>query len=188
MILIFCCLWGLLEAVCFPVAADVILTYLSFQGLSTGLFSMQFVLIGALFGGAFMHKLGKTRYEMGMRWATLLPGVFPNMVNQVKSTLQKRGLFDMVIGSLIGIPYKVYALETAHVLQTPLWLFLLVSIPARLLRFSGVCCLISLIDKYLPASFVYRFEALTLFWIIFYAFYIRKMSRWKRSPIEPPHD
>ncbi len=100
------------------------------------------------------------------------------MIADVRSQLDERGLVALFIGPLIGTPYKIYALEAAGA-GFGIWGFLLISIPARLLRFVLVTSVVALVSKGLKRFVQVRRLQLILVvaWISFYTFYFYVMSQ-----------
>ena len=97
--------------------------------------------------------------------------------------MRVQGAMAIFIGSLQGIPYKTYAIQAAPIFGRSLLYFILVSIPARLIRFLGsVFCthvLFSILLK--NSSLPYKMGVLTLFWLVLYTVYFRKMYLWKKA-------
>jgi len=100
-----------------------------------------------------------------------VPAVSATMFIQAESDLQRHGVWGACAGPLRGIPYKVYAVEApAH---SMLWVFLAVTIPARLWRFVVVWLGFAgagvLLRKFGRSSFAPSLHL--LFWVVTYAIY-----------------
>jgi hypothetical protein len=78
----------------------------------------------------------------------------------------------MTIGSLSGVPYKIFAVEAAGA-GLGLGAFAAMSVPARGLRFVLAVLLAYGIGRMLPADWGprARLGLLAGFWAVFYAFY-----------------
>lgn len=76
----------------------------------------------------------------------------------------------MFLGPFTGLPYKVYALQAAT-LPTNFAVFLLVSFPARLLRFVLVSVSTAVVGRWLNRYLDLRRQRtiLVVAWIAFYA-------------------
>jgi hypothetical protein len=91
--------------------------------------------------------------------------------------LEKSGVLAVLLGPTLGIPYKIYAAH-AH-LNISFLSFLLISIPARMVRFVLVGMATPYVmDKLLPgASEDIRLHVLVLLWAVMYAGYFYVKSR-----------
>jgi hypothetical protein len=91
--------------------------------------------------------------------------------------LQNSGLVALFIGPLVGTPYKLYALEAAQ-LGYGLFVFLLVSIPARLMRFIIVTMVSAAASRALGRYVGVRtLQVLHIgVWVAFYSWYFYVMS------------
>ena len=98
------------------------------------------------------------------------------MIADVASQLDTRGITALFVGPLIGTPYKIYALEAAGA-GFGLLIFLLVSIPARMMRFVIVSSVAALASHYLNKVVSMRviLGLHVALWIGFYAFYFSVM-------------
>ena len=165
-------IWGLAEATLFFVVPDVFLTYLGLFDLSLGLMGALWSLVGALIGGAVMYYLGVKDIEKMHRLLMRIPGISQPMIQHVKSSLESRGALALFLGPLKGVPYKNYAIY-AYQKKISFSRFLLISIPARLIRFVLSVCVAYFI-AYTWSPWI-KVSALTLFWVLFYIWYFRKM-------------
>ena len=99
------------------------------------------------------------------------------MIERVQAQLASHGPWSLFIGPLTGTPYKIYALEAAGA-GIGLLAFLLISIPARLLRFVLVVFLTAAIARACRGRLGLR--TLQVWhagaWIAFYAGYFYAMS------------
>ena len=90
--------------------------------------------------------------------------------------LDNRGLVALFVGPLIGTPYKIYALQAA-LLGYGLLIFLLISIPARMMRFAVVTIVSAVASRYLGKFVGLRTLQIlhVTLWIVFYAWYFSVM-------------
>ena len=106
-----------------------------------------------------------------------LPGISDGMIANVQAQLRDTGLLALFIGPLIGTPYKIYAAEAAA-LGFSLTALVLVSIPARLLRFVLVAMVFALLGRWL-GRFLTRSVIRAMHvcgWVVFYAWYFYVMA------------
>ncbi len=170
-------LWGFAEATLFFVVPDVLLSAAGVARLRRGLVACGFALGGALADGALMYGWG--RYDAAGALAVLdrLPAISPEMLAAVRDDLTRSGSGAILLGPLSGTPYKIYAVQSsaAGLGLVPL---LLVSIPARLIRFVGVTLIAHvLLNRYRFAAWDYRSRLWLLLgaWGAFYAVYFSAM-------------
>jgi membrane protein YqaA with SNARE-associated domain len=168
-------IWGFAEATLFFVVPDMLLSYVALKKLRAALFCCLPVTAGALVGGSAMYWLGTQNADETLRAVDIVPAISPQMIDRVGHRMERDGIAPMVVGAFIGTPYKIYAVK-AGALGIPLPLFLLVSIPARLLRFVAVSLLVHGIARSLRGwSDRGKIRLLTAFWIVFYAGFLTLM-------------
>lgn len=169
--------WGLAEATVFFIVPDVLLSWLALRSLRGALIACLFALLGALVGGTAIWLIAQQDPESLRRLFALIPAIDSGMIDSVHSQLATDGLVALFIGPLIGTPYKIYALEAA-VLQLGFLPFLLVSIPARLIRFVLVASLVAALNHGLSRRFSVRQRQglLVACWVVFYAWYFHVMG------------
>jgi membrane protein YqaA with SNARE-associated domain len=171
----FAALWGFAEASVFFIVPDVLLSWYALSGVRRALVACLHALAGALAGGALVWFWGRNDPESLRALFLHLPGIDEAMIATVRSELQERGLTAIFLGPLRGVPYKIYALEASS-LNAPLVLFLLISVPARLVRFVLVTLLVGGLRKALGRLSLQGARlAHLLCWTLFYAgyFYLR---------------
>ena len=90
--------------------------------------------------------------------------------------IASHGAFSVLVGPIKGIPYKIFAAEwgAAHL---PAAAFVLVSIPARFVRFALTALVAHLVANALPAR-IRRYDnaILAAVWVAFYTFYFVHFS------------
>ena len=166
--------WGLAEATWFFIVPDVALTVIGCRSLRAGSKACAAALAGALVGGAFMYQAGSAAPEMARAWIGNVPAIRPPLIERVQAQLNERGLGALLIGPTLGIPYKIYAVESGA-RAVGLRPFLAVSIPARGIRFllslllaNGIARLIAPWTKRRPKT---ELTILAGFWAVFYTYY-----------------
>jgi hypothetical protein len=132
--------WGLAEATLFFLVPDVWLTWMALAAPRRALRACAFALAGALAGGLAMFAWAGTDPAVAEAALDAVPAVSPAMLAEVRAELAARGWLAPFLGPLRGVPYKLYAVESAVLGWSPP-AFLLVSVPARLLRFLAVTAL-----------------------------------------------
>lgn len=127
-------IWGLAEATVFFIVPDVLLTWVALSDRTRALWSCIAVTFGALIGGIIMYQWGAANYASACRVLDAVPAISPIMIESVHEQITGQGPQAMFFGPLTGTPYKIFAVAAGNSGQS-LWLLLLISIPARLLRF-----------------------------------------------------
>jgi membrane protein YqaA with SNARE-associated domain len=169
--------WGVAEATLFFIVPDVAISVIALDGSSAGLRASVFALLGALLGGTVMYYWGRSNLEIVVEIFHRLPAIRPADVEQVRSAMTRTGVRAILVGPILGIPYKIYAAH-AH-LTTSIVNFLLISIPARMVRFVLVALATPyLMDKIAPhESYETRLYILVLVTAAFYLVYFIVKSR-----------
>lgn len=171
--------WGFAEATFFFIVPDVFLTLLACRALRPALRASLATLSGALLGGALMFAGGVWFPATTHEWLLRVPAISPELVAQVQSQLAQHGLLALLLGPLQGVPYKIYAVVAGSAQQSAL-AFLLVSIPARYVRFLLALLAARGLSKLLQSWTQRRVELeLTLLfalWLEFYCFYFTKFG------------
>ena len=135
-----------------------------------------FALLGALAGGGLMYGWGAVDLETVLTVLDYIPAIHPEMLKQVEGELQQRGLLAPFLGPIQGVPYKIYAAQAAGQ-GIGFASFLLVSIPARMLRFVLLTLIACLVTRKLCAGWTPRQRMLLLGsgWGAFYTWYLLSM-------------
>ncbi len=170
-------LWGLAEATLFFIVPDVCTSAAGIDNLKRGLMACLWALLGALAGGILMYLWGQWDPVSSARWVESVPAISPAMMDKVRASLQSHGVGAVFFGPLQGIPYKTYAVQ-AQGAGISLALFLLISIPARLIRFVLVTVLAHVIARHGLAGRTPAFKrtVLLLAWAVFYSVYFAMMG------------
>ena len=166
-------LWGLAEATLFFLVPDIWLTALAVRrGLKPALLACLAALGGALLGGLTMYGWGAADPQAARDMLDLVPAIDKAMIGQVRTALHEDGAMAIFLGPLLGIPYKIYAVEAAGA-GIGLAVFLAVSVPARLLRFVVLTIVAWAISAALAGRASPRFRSglLAGIWVAFYIVY-----------------
>ena len=166
-------IWGLAEATVFFIVPDVLLTRVALSDRTRALWSCLAAAGGALIGGIIMYQWGAANYVSACRVLDAVPAISPSMIESVHEQITVQGPQAMFLGPLTGTPYKIFAVAAGNSGQT-LWLFLLISIPARLLRFVILTLLATGASRVLSSRMSIRslqaihLSCWTLFYIAFF--------------------
>lgn len=163
-------LWGFAEGTLFFILPDVPLSLLALFRPRRALLHMVAIIAGAVLAGAVMFTWS-ARSPDAAAAVMRVPAVSPAMFTNAERDLERYGVWGTSLGPVRGIPYKIYAVEAPR--HSPLWAFLVVTIPARLWRLAAVWLGFAgagmLLRKLGRASLAPILHA--LFWIVTYAIY-----------------
>lgn len=165
-------LWGFAEATLFFIVPDVWLSILGRKKLKIGLIACIYTLLGALAGGLLMFAWGGHDLDRVRRVLEAVPGISTQMIEAVYRQLTEQGVLSLMSGPLSGTPYKIYASQAQAAGISP-WVFLLVSIPARLIRFVLVTSVLHYAHE-AACRLMGKKDCLGLLlfgWLLFYVFY-----------------
>lgn len=164
--------WGFAEATLFFLVPDIYLCLIAVRDTKAGFRACGFVVAGALLGGAVMYVWGSGDGTGAEVVLDAIPAIDVAMIDGVRRSLVDSGLVALFLGPLSGVPYKIYAVESGA-LGLGIPLFLLISIPARGVRFvlvTGITAWIA--HRPLAAWSLGRKRTVAvLLWAAFYAFY-----------------
>ena len=127
-------LWGFGEATFFFIVPDVLLTFVAARSGRLAVGTCLWVLVGALAGGTLMYAWGERDESGALEALDAVPGISPGMLATVGAEIDAHGVAAPLLGPIRGVPYKIYAAQSAS-RGIGLGAFLLVSVPARLMRF-----------------------------------------------------
>ena len=170
-------IWGLAEATVFFIVPDVLLSWCALSNYKRGFAACLYALLGALIGGLLTWYWGQAEPDVVRAFFVSLPGIDEALITRVQTQLADMGLTALIIGPLSGTPYKLYALE-APGLGYGVSVFLLISIPARLLRFVIVTAVIGSLGQFLQRKFTLRKVQIIhlVCWFVFYVGYFQMMA------------
>jgi len=126
-------LWGLAEGTFFFVIPDVFLSLVAVLDLRRSWKHILCALLGATLGGASLFHWAQRHSGAAHAAVAHVPFVRESMFMQVQDGFRKNGLMAMAIGSVSGLPYKLYAVEAPKYCSATT--FLLATPPARAIRF-----------------------------------------------------
>lgn len=168
--------WGFAEATLFFIVPDVWLSIVARKDLKKGLIACFYSLAGALLGGAILFWWGLNDVDSASTIIEMIPAINHDMLARVQLDLSEQGLSAVMLGPLSGTPYKVYAINAANT-EASIWLFLLISIPARLVRFIiVVACSHYLSQLITNKTKLNPLMIIICFWLLFYGGYFYIMS------------
>lgn len=173
---LFALLWGFAEATLFFIVPDVLLSLIALESRRRAWIASGFAVAGALLGGGLMLHWAGLDAEQVRHALTAIPAISPQLLAEVRQQLGSMGFASLFVGSVTGVPYKIYAVE-AGAAALPLMTFLIVSIPARALRFLAVTALVGwLARRWLRGmSRGQRLGTALAAWLVFYAGYFSVM-------------
>jgi membrane protein YqaA with SNARE-associated domain len=128
--------WGLAEGTFFFVIPDVFLSLVAVLDFRRTWKHVVCAVLGATLGGAILFQWGQQNPADAHAAMERVPFVRESMFARVNQGLRSDGLPDLAVGSMSGIPYKLYALEAPRYFSATT--FLLATPPARGLRFCIV--------------------------------------------------
>jgi membrane protein YqaA with SNARE-associated domain len=168
--------WGFAEATLFFVVPDVLITWLAGRELRRGLWAALGATAGALLGGLLMFAWGWNDPASALAALDGVPAIGEAMLERVRLDLEAHGLVAMFTGPLLGTPYKIYAALAGELGMGP-GEFLLISVPARLLRFVLLAVAVAALrSTWLSGWPQRRFDACLLAgWASFYLAFLSLM-------------
>src|SRR5690349_19038299 len=127
--------WGLGEATLFFIVPDLLLTWIATRSLRSAMQATLAALAGALIGGAMVVAFAYTSPDTARALLLHIPGINAHLLERVGGQVDELNWLAVLFGPLKGIPYKIYAVEWGR-RGGALLPFLLISIPARWIRFA----------------------------------------------------
>jgi len=171
--------WGLAEATFFFFVPDVLLTLIACRKLKTALFATIAALAGALAGGAFMFAFSFRDPDYARNFLDHIPAISSELITRVAAQINESGALAVLLGPIKGIPYKIYAVNWGAQ-QRSLMSFMLMSIPARYVRFFVATIAARAIARIIEPVTHHRatIELLivAVVWIAFYSVYFSRFG------------
>jgi membrane protein YqaA with SNARE-associated domain len=165
--------WGFAEATLFFIVADMLISYVTvYFGLRRGLEAAFFATIGAIAGGAAMYRWGVNDAAGVVAAIDGVPAISAGMIADVRQALAGDWQSALFGAAFTGVPYKIFpALAPAAGIAMPI--FLLVSVPARLVRFLALWLVTGVLSRLVATRLGKRQQILllTLIWTVLYALY-----------------
>jgi membrane protein YqaA with SNARE-associated domain len=171
--------WGFAEATLFFIVPDVLLTWIATRSLRSAMQATLAALAGALIGGAAVVAFAHTSADTARAVLLHIPGINAHLLERVGGQVDELNWLAVLFGPLKGIPYKIYAVEWGR-RDGALLPFLLISIPARWVRFA-LSAVLARVIAYLLGPLTHRrarIETMILaaIWIAFYIFYFTRFG------------
>lgn len=171
--------WGLAEATFFFIVPDVLLTLVACRALRPALKATVAALVGALAGGALMYAFGVHKAHTARVFLDHVPAISPALIADVARQISESGLLAVLLGPLKGIPYKIYAVQWGAQ-DGSFAAFLLISIPARYVRFFlasiAARAIARLLEPLTHHRAVIEVVILSIIWLAFYGFYFARFG------------
>jgi len=171
--------WGLAEATFFFIVPDVLLTLIACRALRPAMKATVAALFGALVGGALMYVFGVREPHTARVFLDHVPAIGPALITTVAGHVSEGGLMAVLLGPINGIPYKIYAVDWGA-RGGSLVAFLLISIPARYVRFVLAALAARGIARLIEPLTHHRATIETLIlaviWVAFYGFYFSRFG------------
>ena len=169
-------LWGLAEATVFFIVPDVLLSVAGLFDMRKALVACLYALLGALVGGVIMYNWGVVDLAGTLRVLDMLPSISVGMMYQARADMGEHGLWAVITGPMMGVPYKIYAAQ-APAAGIGITAFLLMSIPARLIRFVALTVLLPYLTKRVVPRGSMRHKVIALLggWAAFYLYYFLRI-------------
>jgi membrane protein YqaA with SNARE-associated domain len=168
------------EAIFFFLVPDVLLTLIAARALRPAIKATLAALAGALVGGAMMYAFGSNAPDKAKAFLDYIPAISPQLIERVVFEIDQHGLMAVMLGPIKGIPYKIYAVEWGA-RGGSFIAFLLISIPARSIRFLlaalAARTIARLIEPLTRHSSRVEIAILAIIWIGFYIFYFLRFGR-----------
>ena len=166
-------LWGFAEATLFFIVPDVLLTFIAARDRRTALLACGGAIAGAVVGGLLMYLWGSFDLFGATAAVDAVPAIGPAMIAQVQSGLAASGAAAIFLGPLTGTPYKIYAILSGGA-GIGLPVFLLVSVPARGVRFLALAIVTSSASRgpFRRWSLARKRALLSVLWLAFYVVYL----------------
>jgi len=167
--------WGFAEATLFFIVPDVWLSIVGRNSLKKGLIACCYSLFGALLGGIILYWWGAYDFQAANAVIEIIPAINSDMLTRVHSELSFQGPIAVLLGPLSGTPYKTYAIQAANA-DMNFIVFLLISIPARLIRFTFVAAISYYVSQLISAKT--KLDPIFIIlgaWFLFYLFYFTIM-------------
>ena len=171
--------WGLAEATFFFIVPDVLLTLIACRKLKPALFATIAALAGALAGGALMFAFGLGEADAARVFLDHVPAISSELITRVAAQINESGALAVLLGPIKGIPYKIYAVNWGAQ-QRSFMSFMLISIPARYIRFflatiaaRGIARIIEPVTHHRATI---ELLIVAVVWIAFYSVYFSRFG------------
>ena len=170
-------LWGFAEATLFFIVPDVWLSFVALHiGFRKAINSVLLCVTGAVAGGSAIYIASVSNPAAVAAAIDTVPAISAGLIEQVRTSLEHDALWAMFIGSLSGVPYKIFASQAATN-NIELINFALATVPARAFRFVLVAAFVSIFFRLVLRRIKVRMRSAILAscWVVFYGFYFSLM-------------
>ncbi len=170
-------LWGFAEATLFFLVADIWLTRLVItDGWRYATKAAVYASLGALLGGICLVYWSMLDAPGVVQWVEAVPAISQAMMRDAAVALDRKGWTSLIPAAFTGVPYKIFAAQVYHS-EASVALFLVATIPARMIRFALAIALVQGLARLLrdrcQTKTLLRFWA--AFWAIFYLLFLTMM-------------
>lgn len=166
-------IWGLSEATLFFIIPDVILSLhaLWTKNFKYVLYANIVAMAGAMFGGIIIFLWSSFDAEYVETIMLGIPATHEYMIEHVHHSMEDSTLTALLTGPIFGVPYKLFAAAAPE--YVGIVLFLIFTIPARLLRFLTVSVIAYVLSHYMFNKLSMRMKIIiwSVVWIIVYVIY-----------------
>ena len=165
-------LWGFAEATFFFIVPDVLLSIVALKSRQKATRICFWAVSGALTGGTIMFTWGALHETSADHFLEQVPAISNRLIQEVDRQIESIGSMATFAGSVTGKPYKVYAVHAGSA-GLNIAIFLLISIPARLLRFLLATWIFSILSSSLLKGMhqKHKYILLSCFWLAFYCWF-----------------
>jgi len=165
--------WGFAEATLFFIIPDVFLSFVAILDWRRTASHVFAALIGALLGGSLMFSWSTSDHQRARNAVLNVPFVRQRMLSKVDEGLRTQGMTAALLGSVSGVPYKLYAVEGPQF--TTIGSFLLWTPLVRAFRFVIVWMGFGLVSVWLRSRLNWKnyrsFWIHSVIWVISYVLY-----------------
>jgi hypothetical protein len=166
-------LWGFAEGTFFFVVPDVLLSLVAAYQPRRAWRHVLAAVAGATLAGGVMYAWAANSPAQARAAVARVPFVREAMFQRVRGHFERHGARGLFIGPVLGIPYKIYAVEAQpHVAPAS---FVVWSIPARAIRFVLVWLISAIAGfvllKLMPRRVLLPTAVHAVLWTAFYAYY-----------------
>lgn len=165
--------WGFAEASFFFFVPDIWLSYLVLRNSREGYLNIVLATAGAIIGGLGMYYWGFQEFGSARFFLDMIPAINSQMIEGVGVEMRAGSVLTaMQLGSITGIPYKIYAVWAGH-LAEPLGVFAFYTAIVRGLRFFAVVAFADILSRILKPRIGKRavLQVYVVSWMVFYCFY-----------------
>jgi len=129
----FAALWGVAEATFFFVVPDVLLSFVAILEWPRTWKHVLAAIAGATLGGALLFHWASVEPSRARAAVGSVPFIRESMFTKADEGLREGGLISVFLGSVSGLPYKLYAVQAPRYFRANY--FLLGTPAARAVRF-----------------------------------------------------